>query len=133
MCLLDRVAFWDARIIECSSMTHLDPHNPLRRDGHLFGIHLIEYGAQAIAVHGGLLARMRGARYKPAYLAAISKARLFIDTTEGLSSELTITASIRAQLDAGVVYWIEVLSEARGMLAEAQATVVLLGEEAGRE
>jgi predicted hotdog family 3-hydroxylacyl-ACP dehydratase len=62
MCLLDGVEAWDMRSIVCVSSTHRSVANPLRRDGRLSALHAFEYGAQAAAVHGGLLARSSGHR-----------------------------------------------------------------------
>ena len=58
MCLLDTVESWDAETIHCRSLSHLRADNPLREKGRLAALHLAEYGAQAMAVHGGLLARL---------------------------------------------------------------------------
>jgi predicted hotdog family 3-hydroxylacyl-ACP dehydratase len=127
MCLLDGVTFWDASTIECVSMTHLARDNPLRVDGRLLGVHLIEYGAQAIAVHGGLLVPAKNRSLKPGYLAAISEAHFYVDTLDAVSSELNVVATSLVRSDAGVVYTIEVSSREPGMLAEARATVVFIG------
>src|ERR1041385_5814521 len=76
MCLLDDVVQWDDRSIVCNTNTHRDPANPLRRGGHLAGVHAFEYGAQAAAVHGGLRARSAGMTAAPGYLAALRDGRL---------------------------------------------------------
>ncbi len=55
MCLLDTVQNWDDRQIHCRSETHRNVANPLRFEGRLSALHLAEYGAQAMAIHGGLL------------------------------------------------------------------------------
>ncbi|MFC5743270.1 hypothetical protein [Dyella tabacisoli] len=51
MMLLDRVEAWDGAKIVCSATSHLDEHNPLKVNGRLSYIHVIEYGAQAAAIH----------------------------------------------------------------------------------
>jgi predicted hotdog family 3-hydroxylacyl-ACP dehydratase len=56
MCLLDRVLRWSAEDIVCGASSHLLPDNPLRRDGRLGAICGIEYGLQAAALHGALVA-----------------------------------------------------------------------------
>src|SRR6202040_2886495 len=76
MCLLDSVLKWDDQSIVCTTETHRDPTNPLRRDGRLSALHAFEYGAQAVAVHGGLRARSAGVTAPPGYLAALRDARL---------------------------------------------------------
>jgi predicted hotdog family 3-hydroxylacyl-ACP dehydratase len=70
MCLIDGVQEWDERLIVCVSHNHVRPDHPLRRGGVLSAIHLIEYGAQAMAVHGALLARDKGGRSRPGMLVS---------------------------------------------------------------
>jgi len=55
MCLLEQVISYSNDEIVCRTQSHLNTDNPLKTDGKLSKMHLIEYGAQAIAVHGGLL------------------------------------------------------------------------------
>jgi predicted hotdog family 3-hydroxylacyl-ACP dehydratase len=55
MCLLDSVLRWDAEEILCQTGSHLLADNPLRA-GRLGVANAIEYAAQAMAVHGALLA-----------------------------------------------------------------------------
>jgi predicted hotdog family 3-hydroxylacyl-ACP dehydratase len=92
MCLLDSVIEWDDRSIACISDTHRDSANPLRRDGHLSALHAFEYGAQAVAVHGGLRARSAGATALPGYLAALRNARLHVMRLDDIPSPLQIYA-----------------------------------------
>jgi len=54
MCLLERVLDYNERAIRCETLSHLNPANPLRRNGHLSGICGIEYAAQAMALHRAL-------------------------------------------------------------------------------
>ena len=61
MCLWQRVVAVDATTVTVATASHRGLDNPLRSDGRLRGLHLCEYGAQAMAVHGGLLAQMSGA------------------------------------------------------------------------
>ena len=56
MCLLDRIISWDEWRVVLETDTHRSPTNPLRVAGKLRAIHLCEYGAQAMAVHGALRA-----------------------------------------------------------------------------
>ncbi len=59
MCLLDAVRDWSAEAITCTATSHTDPANPLRADGRLGAANGIEYAAQAMAIHGALLAGQR--------------------------------------------------------------------------
>ena len=56
MCLLDEVLSWDAAHIRCRSASHTSASNPLRLHGRLGAACGIEYAAQAMAVHGALIA-----------------------------------------------------------------------------
>lgn len=55
MCLLEKVVSYSGDEIICQTQSLLDENNPLKTDGQLSKMHLIEYGAQAIAIHGGLM------------------------------------------------------------------------------
>ena len=56
MCLIDRIEHRDGQRIICSTMRHRSPDNPLRARGILSSLHAIEFAAQAVAAHGGLVA-----------------------------------------------------------------------------
>lgn len=56
MCLLDEVIEWAPRSIRCAASSHRDPGNPLRGPLGLSSMAGIEYGAQAMALHGALSA-----------------------------------------------------------------------------
>lgn len=55
MCLLEKVISYSESAIICETSSHLLLDNPLKINGKLSKMHLIEYGAQAIAIHGGLI------------------------------------------------------------------------------
>jgi predicted hotdog family 3-hydroxylacyl-ACP dehydratase len=56
MCLLDRLESWDNESIVCVAVSHRDPGNPLRSHECLPAVGGVEYAAQAMALHGSLLA-----------------------------------------------------------------------------
>lgn len=56
MCLLDSVEQWDQDQIVCRASSHRRADNPLRAGGRLGIANGIEFAAQAMAVHGALLA-----------------------------------------------------------------------------
>ena len=70
MCLLDAVLAWDSGQIHCRASSHRQPDNPLRAAARLGAACGIEYAAQAMAVHGALLAPA-GAPPRPGYLASV--------------------------------------------------------------
>jgi predicted hotdog family 3-hydroxylacyl-ACP dehydratase len=56
MCLLDSVEQWSDDDITCRASSHRRADNPLRAGGRLGIANGIEFAAQAMAVHGALLA-----------------------------------------------------------------------------
>ena len=123
MCLLDGVLAWDEKSIKCVSRSHLLTDNPLRKNHRLSTIHAMEYGAQAMAVHGGLLARAIGEKHADGYLAALRDVKLYSDQLDIIKNELIIEAT---QLVAGygnLMYSFEIKAEDT-LIASARATVV---------
>ena len=123
MCLLDGVTEWDDRSIVCVSDSHRDPANPLRRDGQLSAVHVLEYAAQATAVHGGLRARAAGETAPPGYLAAVRDAHLHVAHLDDLASRLRIYAVLLFGETANVIYECSVTA-ADLPVAEARITIM---------
>ncbi|MFO1429424.1 MAG: hypothetical protein U1F76_04675 [Candidatus Competibacteraceae bacterium] len=123
MCLLDRVIAWDETSILCETTTHREPTNPLRRQGRLAGLHALEYGAQAAAVHGGLLAATAGGQALPCYLAALRAARLYSDYLDGIAMSLQVSARRLLGNAGDCIYRIEIRADAT-VLAEARVTII---------
>jgi len=124
MCLLDNVTDWDDKSIVCTTSTHRDKTNPLRRDGRLSSLNALEYGAQAAAIHGGLRARAAGTTAPACYLAALRDAHLYVDRLDDLASPLVIRAQ-RLFGDAGnTIYQCEV-STGDIRVADARVTIML--------
>ena len=123
MCLLDEVTQWDDASITCITNTHRDPCNPLRRNGRLSAVHAFEYGAQAAAVHGGLLARSAGAIAPPGYLAALRDARLHVAFLDDITSPLQVCANHLFGDGANTIYECRVLAN-NAVLASARVTII---------
>jgi len=123
MCLLDEVTQWDDRSITCIANTHRDPANPLRRDERLSAVHAFEYGAQAAAVHGGLLARSVGEIAPPGYLAALRGAHLYVARLDDIPSSLQICANLLFGDGANTIYECRVLTD-NVLLANARVTII---------
>jgi predicted hotdog family 3-hydroxylacyl-ACP dehydratase len=123
MCLLDEVTQWDDRSITCVSRTHNDPANPLRRDGRLSALHAFEYGAQAVAVHGGLRARSVSATAPPGYMAALRDARLHVARLDNIASPLQIRANRLFGDGANAIYECHVSAD-NVPLADGRVTIV---------
>src|SRR5215472_13155556 len=80
MCLLDAVLAWDDDGIHASTDSHSRADHPLRGEHGLHAVHLAEYGAQAMAVHGALLARRQGeAAPRPGRLVSLRDVALAVE------------------------------------------------------
>ena len=124
MCLWDGVDDWDAGRVCLRSGSHRDPHNPLRSAGQLRALHLCEYGAQAMAVHGGLRARDSGAPVRPGMLVALRGMQLHVARIDDLPGALEGEAELLMEGDASQQYAFRI-SHGGVLLAEGRAAVVL--------
>lgn len=114
MCLLEAVLAWDEQMIRCTTHSHRDPHNPLRSGDRLAALHLCEYGAQAMAVHGGLLARLEnGGKAAPGVLAALREVEFAVDRIDDIAGPLTVVAHKKIAGPSGWLYAFEVDAGAR--------------------
>ena len=84
MSLLDSVERWNSSVIECNTISHRDPNNPLREGEGFDCILLAEYAAQAAAVHASLQNTQLGAEGRPAVVGAIKSMKLFHNDVSAL-------------------------------------------------
>lgn len=125
MCLLDRVESWDDNNIVCYSSSHLLKTNPLRRDESLSSIHLLEYAAQAMAVHGGLHDREQGMQMTEGYLAALRDVKIELCELNNLQTKLRIEANKILSQAGNMIYTFSVSAE-EIPLVTGRATVVAI-------
>jgi predicted hotdog family 3-hydroxylacyl-ACP dehydratase len=121
MCLLDRVVSCSAEAIACTSSTHRDADNPLRRDGALPALCGVEYALQAMALHGAITA---GAPQGAGFLAALSGLEIGAQRLDDVAGLLEVEAAALASESRGFIYRFAVSGEGRVLLA-GRATVVL--------
>jgi len=128
MCLLERVSAWDTHQIRCEASSHLASDNPLRAHGRLGAACGIEYAAQAMAVHGALLAESGAgaASQGPTmgYLASVRGVTLHVDRLDDLSDALTIHAERLSGDSTTVLYGFTVHAGLR-LLLSGRAAVIL--------
>ena len=130
MCLLDEVVGWTDEAIHARSRSHRREDNPLRSDGRLRAVHLCEYGAQAMAVHGGLLAQRDGAVAAPGLLVSLRAVKLHVARVDDLPGDLDVRAE--KLLDGGGSWQYAFRVEHEGqLLAEGRAVVVQVAGEQG--
>lgn len=123
MCLLDAVVDWSESSISCCAISHTDPANPLRAGGRLGTANGIEYAAQAMAIHGALLAGQDDAP-RQGYLTSVRSVTLHVDRLDDLSGPLDVQAE-RLSGDANnILYQFSVGHAGRCLLA-GRAAVVL--------
>ena len=126
MCLLDEVVSWNEARVICRSASHRRPDHPLRRDGFLPAIHLLEYAAQAPAVHGGLVA---GAGASPAkYLAAAREFDLHVTSLDDIQADLHIDAERLLAMGDSTLYRFRVSADGRELATGRLSIVPPAGE-----
>jgi predicted hotdog family 3-hydroxylacyl-ACP dehydratase len=124
MCLLDSVQRWDADRVVCRAVSHRAADNPLRAHGRLGAACGIEYAAQAMAVHGALLAPPDAPTARVGYLASVRGARLFVARLDDAGAALEVTATATMRDNNNVLY--DFTIDAAGeRLVEGRAAVVL--------
>ena len=124
MCLHDEVLEWDIDRLRLRSAGHRSPFHPLRSRGQLHAVHLCEYGAQAMAVHGGLLARDLGQVAAPGLLVSLRQIELHCARIDLLDDDL-ITRAERL-LDNGSSWQYSFSIEHRGLLLASGRAAVML-------
>ncbi len=124
MCLWEAVVEHDDARIRLRSAGHRDPAHPLRSDDRLRAVHLCEYGAQAMAVHGGLRGAAAGGAPKVGFLVALRDVRLHIDRIDDLPGDLEGEAELLADSDTTQQYVFRILHRGT-LLAEGRAAVML--------
>ena len=124
MCLLDAVLAWGERSIHAISASHARADNPLRGPQGLHAVHLAEYGAQAMAVHGGLRARAAGGAAKPGLLVALRGVQLHVARIDDLPGPLECEAEVLVEAESSQQYGFRI-HHAGLLLAEGRAAVML--------
>ncbi|MDO9597425.1 MAG: 3-hydroxylacyl-ACP dehydratase [Azoarcus sp.] len=125
MCLLDAVESWDAEHIHCVSHSHRATANPLRAGGRLGALTAIEYAAQAMAVHGALLAG-EGAPPTPGFLGSARGVECLVERLDDIDGPLNIAAQRLSGDDRTLLYGFTVSAGDRP-LVRGRAAVVLGG------
>ena len=126
MCLLDAVTEWSDAAITCRASSHTDPANPLRAEGRLGAANGIEYAAQAMAIHGALIAGEadEGAAPRQGYLTSVRSVSLNVARLDDLPGDLDVHAE-RLSGDANNILYQFSLSHEGRCLLEGRAAVVL--------
>ncbi|MES2955511.1 MAG: 3-hydroxylacyl-ACP dehydratase [Pseudomonadota bacterium] len=130
MCLLATVTAWDGDRIACQASSHQATDNPLRAQGRLGAACGVEYAAQAMAVHGTLVAENTAdgldadAVPRAGYLASIRSVTLHVDRLDSIAAPLLISAERITGDDNTVLYSFAVKAGDTTLLS-GRAVVVL--------
>jgi predicted hotdog family 3-hydroxylacyl-ACP dehydratase len=136
MCLLDEVIGWDTERITCISGSHRSADNPLRARGRLGIACGIEYAAQAMAVHGALVAADEAAAGSAAaespkpvspaagLLAGVRDVQFHVSRLDDVEGDL-ICDAVRVAGDRGTALYEFELRSGATRLLRGRATVVL--------
>jgi predicted hotdog family 3-hydroxylacyl-ACP dehydratase len=124
MCLLDEVIEWNPERISCRSGAHRAADHPLRAHGRLGAACGIEFAAQAMAVHGALIAGASTVKPVAGFLASVRGVRLYVSRLDDVEADL-ICDAVRIAGDRGTALYEFALRTASMPLMSGRATVVL--------
>ncbi|MDT8371967.1 MAG: hypothetical protein RQ783_08265 [Gammaproteobacteria bacterium] len=97
----------------------------MRNEDGLPVLALIEYGAQAMAVHGGLLAKSMGNKINEGYLAALRDVSFSSGDVSGIHAPLYIEATKLMASQGNMIYNFSVKADDM-LLISGRATVVAI-------
>jgi predicted hotdog family 3-hydroxylacyl-ACP dehydratase len=123
MCLLQAVEHWDRGEICCSATSHCAPDNPLRNACGLPVSAGIEYAAQAMAVHGALLAPVDRLP-QVGYLTSVRNVEWLTPRLDDCGDEITVRATRLSGNEASLLYDFSILCKQR-LLLRGRASVLL--------
>lgn len=124
MCLLEAVTEWDETHIVCRASSHRTPDNPLRANQQLGAVCGIEYAAQAMAVHGALLAPVDHAVARVGYLVSVRATQLHVVRLDDIADDLTIDATCITSSANNILYQFSIRAAGRILLTGRAAVVV---------
>jgi predicted hotdog family 3-hydroxylacyl-ACP dehydratase len=125
MCLLAEVLDYDQNRIICKGVSHSLRANPLLESGVLHAVCGIEYAAQAMAVHGALLAGEQQVHARGGRLASVRSVEFFVWRLDDIADDLHIEAT-QLMADANSMMYEFTVSALDRALLKGRATVVLV-------
>ena len=122
MCLIEHIVAHDDAHIACTSSSHRDGDNPLRTVDGLNAVHAIEYGAQAMALHGLL----HGKTGRVCAVVSAREVEFRVDWLNETVQPLRIVATLVAESGIAATYRFSVQADNR-LLVSGRLTVAFLG------
>ena len=127
MCLLDEVLSWDAERIRCRATSHRLADNPLRAHDRLGAACGVEYAAQAMAVHGAIMAETGAAKARTGLLTSVRNLVLRVSRLDDLDADLIASAQRVAGDEDSTLYEFTVSSGGHELLS-GRASIVFGAE-----
>jgi len=125
MVLIDTIVSCDENFIVCKTRSHQSQSNPLHNKTGLPISACLEYGAQALALHG-IMNRSGDTRPKQASIIAIKKANWSHQWLHDIDRELIINAELKTQLDTIAKYAFSIKTEnSESPIYQAEVSVSL--------
>ena len=124
MCLLAQLEAWDLQHIVCTATNHRDTGHPLRTRRGLLAPTAIEYAAQAMALHGALLAMPSLDTPRVGYLVSIRSTTLHAARLDDISADLLVEVRRITAGANNILYEFNVSASGR-LLLDGRAAVVL--------
>ncbi|WP_353398373.1 3-hydroxylacyl-ACP dehydratase [Hydrogenophaga sp. 5NK40-0174] len=126
MCLLERVVDWSSDGLHAQSEGHVAADHPLRANDRLDAVHGIEYAAQAMAVHGGLLAEEAGADGPPrqGYLTSVRGVQFAVGRLDDLPGAIDVKVQRLSGDELNILYRFSLWHDGRELLS-GRASVML--------
>jgi predicted hotdog family 3-hydroxylacyl-ACP dehydratase len=124
MCLLDYVESWSDDHIVCRATSHRRPDHPLRDGSRLRALCAIEYGAQAIAAHAGLLEQSAASTPSTGFLAALRDVVVTTSFLDEIADSIVIRAQVRLRHETGRIYDIAVTAGKQTILTGRLSVIV---------
>ena len=123
MCLLEAVTYWSDTDIQCSAYSHEALDNPLRNAHGLPISAGIEYAAQAMAVHGALLAPVDQLP-EVGYLTSVRNVEWWTPRLDDVGFEITVQATRLSGNEVSLLYDFSILCHDR-LLLRGRAGVMI--------
>ncbi|HUA25824.1 MAG TPA: hypothetical protein VMA54_16975 [Steroidobacteraceae bacterium] len=123
MCLLDEVLSWDDVRIRCRATSHRLTDNPLRAHDRLGAACGVEYAAQAMAVHGAIMAHLAGTQVRAGLLTSVRNLVMRVTRLDDLDTDLIATAD-RLAGDAGSTLYEFTVAAGGKELLSGRASIV---------
>ena len=123
MCLLEAVTHWNDSEIQCRAHSHGALDNPLRNAHGLPISAGIEYAAQAMAVHGALLAPLDQLP-QVGYLTSVRNVQWWSPRLDDVGPELTVQASRLSGNEVSLLYDFSLLCGDRLLLRGSAGVMI---------